>query len=173
MAVLWLKHSLPEGGTSGYGCLCDGIRQHCDRGCQVQVGLSSRQFGMLFLVGTGTWAFMGCWHLPGSLSSARWLSKSLKLCWILEETARGALPDGSGEMYLVCEGWLAQPLHASSLANTRSSCGSQDEHPGSWTLNMKLTQLSTSAWKGLCYLSAGSTLQNSQPCNHLKTPWLP
>lgn len=139
----------------------------------VQVGLCSGRAGMPFLVGTGTCAFMGFKHLLGSFSSARRLSSSCTLCRLLEPTAPSALPEGFGEMYLVCNGWSAQLLHTRSLANTRSSRAPQDQHLGSQAVSMKLTQLSTSPWEGVSYLSAECTPQSSQHCSHRKTAWPP
>lgn len=73
-----------------------------------QVGLCSGQAGVLFLVGTGTCAFMALKRLLGRFfSSARRLSSSCKLCRLLVPIAPGALPDGFGEMHLVCNGWSA------------------------------------------------------------------
>lgn len=173
MPALHLKHSFVlkdwESLCSARrsGCPRDGTRQPWDgaggvRGV-VQVGLCSRRAGVPFRVGAGTWAFMGFRRLIGRFFYARQFSSSCKLCWLLEQTVHGVLRDGFGEMYLVCKGQSAQLLHTCSLASTRSSHAPQDQHLGSWTVSMELTQLRTTPWEGESYLSAG---WKKQPGHH-------
>lgn len=97
-----------------------------------QVGLCSGRAGTPFLVGTSTWAFMG-WQLLGSFPSARQLSSSCELCWLLEQTARGALPDGFGETNLVCSGQSAQLLLSCYLVITRSRTSTWEVGLWAWS----------------------------------------